>query len=402
MLFVYALLRWCGWEKGTIPFDIIPLFESMEGMKNAEQIMRELFDNPEYRQHIKNRGNRQTIMLGFSDGTKDGGYLQANWSIFKTKEKLTAVCDEYNIEAVFFDGRGGPPARGGGKTHRFYAAQGPNIANHAIQLTIQGQTITSKYGTKEHFMHNCEQLVTAGLSNRMFAGENIISEKSRELIEELAQISYEKYNGLKNHKMFVPYLENKSTLKYYGRTNIGSRPVKRGSDKKLDLQDLRAIPFVGSWSQLKQNVPGYFGLGTAIKTLIDKGRLNDLKKLFKDAEYFKVMILNSMMSLLKCNFELTSYISKDKEYKEFWNILYDEYKLSKEMTLLISGYSTLMEEDPVTRDSVQIREQLVLPLLVIQQYALQKREQNTANAEVYEKIVQRSLYGNINASRNSA
>ncbi len=402
VLFVYALLKWCGWNKGKIPFDIIPLFESMEGMKNAEQIMRELFDVPKYRQHIKNRGNRQTIMLGFSDGTKDGGYLQANWSIFKTKEKLTTVCKEYNIEAVFFDGRGGPPARGGGKTHRFYAAQGPNIANNAIQLTIQGQTITSKYGTKEHFMHNCEQLLTAGLSNRLFAGENIISEKSRELIEELAQISYEKYNDLKNHKMFVPYLENKSTLKYYGKTNIGSRPTKRGSGKKLDLKDLRAIPFVGSWSQLKQNVPGYFGLGTAIKTLIDKGRQSDLKKLFKDAEYFKVMILNSMMSLLKCNFELTSYIAKDKEYKEFWNILYDEYMLSKKMTLLISGYSTLMEEDPVTRDSVQIREQLVLPLLVIQQYALQKREQNTVNAEVYEKIVQRSLYGNINASRNSA
>ena len=277
VLFVYALLRWCGWDKGKTPFDIIPLFESMEGMKNAEQIMRELFDIPEYRQHIKNRGNRQTIMLGFSDGTKDGGYLQANWSIFKTKEHLTAVCNEYNIEAVFFDGRGGPPARGGGKTHRFYAAQGPDIANNAIQLTIQGQTITSKYGTKEHFMHNCEQLITAGLSNRLFADENIISEESRELIEELAQISYDKYNDLKNHKMFVPYLENKSTLKYYGKTNIGSRPAKRGSGKELDLRDLRAIPFVGSWSQLKQNVPGYFGLGTAIKTLIDKGRQSDLK-----------------------------------------------------------------------------------------------------------------------------
>ncbi len=402
VLFVYALLKWCGWPKGTIPFDIIPLLESMEGMKNAGQIMRELFDIPEYRQHVKNRGNRQTIMLGFSDGTKDGGYLQANWSIFKTKESLTAVCEEYNIEAVFFDGRGGPPARGGGKTHRFYAAQGPNIANHAIQLTIQGQTITSKYGTKEHFIHNCEQLLTAGLSNRLFADENIITEKSRELIESLARISYEKYTELKNHKMFVPYLENKSTLKYYGKTNIGSRPAKRGSGKELDLKNLRAIPFVGSWSQLKQNVPGYFGLGTAIKAMVDEGKLNELKKLFKEAAYFQALILNSMMSLLKCNFELTSYIAKDKEYKEFWNILYDEYKLSKEMTLLISGNKTLMEEDPVTRDSVQIRERLVLPLLVIQQYALQKREQNTADAEVYEKIVQRSLYGNINASRNSA
>ncbi len=402
VLFVYALLRWCGWEKGAIPFDIIPLFESMDGMKNADQIMRTLFNIPEYRQHIKNRGNRLTIMPGFSDGTKDGGYLQANWSIFETKEKLTAVCNEYNIEAVFFDGRGGPPARGGGKTHRFYAAQGPDIANHAIQLTIQGQTITSKYGTKGHFIHNCEQLLTAGLSNRLFAGGKKISDESRELIESLARISYERYNELKNHKMFVPYLENKSTLKYYGKTNIGSRPAKRGSDKKLDLKNLRAIPFVGSWSQLKQNVPGYFGLGTAIKAMVDKGKLNDLKKLFNDAEYFKTLILNSMMSLLKCNFELTSYIAKDKEYKDFWNILFDEYKLSKEMTLLISGYNTLMDEDPVARDSIKIREQLVLPLLVIQQYALQKIAQNGSGTEAYEKIVQRSLYGNINASRNSA
>ncbi len=341
-------------------------------------------------------------MLGFSDGTKDGGYLQANWSIFRTKENLTSVCRQFDIEAVFFDGRGGPPARGGGKTHRFYAAQGPGIANHAIQLTIQGQTITSKYGTKEHFMHNCEQLLTAGLSNRMFAGENTISDKSRKLIGSLAKISYEKYVELKNHKMFVPYLENKSTLKYYGKTNIGSRPTKRGSAKKLDLKDLRAIPFVGSWSQLKQNVPGYFGLGTALKVMVEEGKLKELKQLFKEAAYFKALVLNSMMSLLKCNFELTAYIAKDKDYNEFWNILYDEYKLSKEMTLLISGYKNLMEEDPVTRDSIRIREQLVLPLLVIQQYALQKTEQGSVDAGIYEKIVQRSLYGNINASRNSA
>ena len=119
---------------------------------------------PEYRSHVRFREDRQTIMLGFSDGTKDGGYLQANWSIFKTKEALTAVCDQNHVKAVFFDGRGGPPARGGGKAHQFYASQGRRIANHAIQLTIQGQTITSQYGTRSQFIHQCEQLLTAGLS----------------------------------------------------------------------------------------------------------------------------------------------------------------------------------------------------------------------------------------------
>lgn len=402
VLFVFSLLRWCSWNKGNIPMDIIPLFESVEGMANSNMIMKELFDIPEYRHHILQRGETQTVMLGFSDGTKDGGYLQANWSIFKTKENLSAICEQYNIKAIFFDGRGGPPARGGGKTHRFYASQSKNIANHAIQLTIQGQTISSKYGTKEQFNHNCEQLLTAGLSQRLSEKENTISDASRQTIESLAQLSFEKYNELKNHKKLISYLENKSTLKYYSKTNVGSRPVKRGSKGELELKDLRAIPFVGSWSQLKQNVPGYFGVGTALQALVKDGKLEDLKTLFKEVPFFRALILNSMMALTKCYFELTAYMAKDEEFKDFWNMLFEEYKLSKEMTLLISQFGMLMEEEPVSKKSVEIREKIVLPLLVIQQYALQKIEHNTKYKKHYEKIVKQSLYGNINASRNSA
>ncbi len=402
VLFVFSLLRWCGWGKGDVPVDIIPLFESMESMQNAGSIMQALFDIPPYRAHIIQRRNRQTLMLGFSDGTKDGGYLQANWSIYKTKETLSAVCDEYGIQAIFFDGRGGPPARGGGKAHRFYASHGKKIANHAIQLTIQGQTITSMYGTKAHFKHNCEQLLTAGLSTRLFEKENTISNQDRQVIEKLAQLSFEKYTALKNHSMFIPYLENKSTLKYYGKTNIGSRPYRRGAKEKLDLNDLRAIPFVGAWSQLKQNVPGYYGIGTAIQSLVAEGKTDQLKQMFEDVPFFKALILNSMMALSKCCFELTAYIAEDEAYKEFWNMLFDEYRLSKKMVLLTSGYQMLMEEEPVSKKSIEIRERIVLPLLVIQQYALQKIEMNARHKPLYEKMVERSLYGNINASRNSA
>ena len=402
VLFVYALLRWYSWGDKPVQMDIIPLLESIEGMKNSRQIMAELFEIPEYRQHLSNRKESQTIMLGFSDGTKDGGYLQANWSIFKTKENLSEVCDEYGVKVIFFDGRGGPPARGGGKTHRFYAAQSNKIANNAIQLTIQGQTISSKYGTKFQFIHNFEQLLTAGLANSLYAKENEISEKNRALIEKLAAISYEKYTALKNHPMFVPYLENKSTLKYYGATNIGSRPTKRGNGEKLNLEDLRAIPFVGSWSQLKQNVPGYFGIGSALKTVADQEGLQDLKKLFKEVPFFRALIENSMMSLIKSNFNLTKYIAKDPAYKEFWEILFNEFELSKKMVLEISEYESLMEEEPVSKNSIAIREDIVLPLLIIQQTALQKIEKNTPYKEDYQKIVRRSLYGNINASRNSA
>ncbi|MBW8243784.1 phosphoenolpyruvate carboxylase [Muricauda oceani] len=402
VLFVFGLFRWCGWNEKDITFDIVPLFETMKGMDASEEVMQTLFDIPKYRQHLERRRDIHTIMLGFSDGTKDGGYLKANWSILKTKETLSKVCKKNGIAAIFFDGRGGPPARGGGKTHRFYAAQTKDVANHEIQLTIQGQTITSTYGTKEQFMHNSEQLLTAGLSNNLFGKELTISASQRKLIEELSELSFDKYDALKQHDKFIPYLENRSTLKYYTKANIGSRPGKRGSAKQLTLSDLRAISFVGSWSQLKQNVPGYFGLGSALQKLKDEGRLNEVKKLYKEVPFFKALMLNSMMSLAKTNFDLTSYMKDDPEFGDFWKILFEEYQLSKKMLLQISGLKILMEDEAVSRESVKIREKIVLPLLVIQQNALYHITQNSEYKELYEKIVTRSLYGNINASRNSA
>ena len=402
VLFVFGLFRWCGWKEDEITFDIIPLFETMKGMEAAEETMQTLFDTPTYRKHLERREDTHTIMLGFSDGTKDGGYLKANWSILKTKETLSKVCKKNDIKAIFFDGRGGPPARGGGKTHRFYAAQTNDVANHEIQLTIQGQTITSTYGTKAQFMHNSEQLLTAGLSNNLFGKEHVISASQRKLIEELSELSFSKYDALKQHEKFMPYLEYRSTLKYYTRANIGSRPGKRGNKKQLTLSDLRAISFVGSWSQLKQNVPGYFGLGTAINELKEQGRLTEVKKLYREVPFFRALMHNSMMSLAKTNFDLTRYMQNDPEFGDFWNILHGEYELSKKMLLQIARQKILMEDEEVSRESVKIREQIVLPLLVIQQNALYHITQDSEYKELYEKIVTRSLYGNINASRNSA
>ncbi|BFP39735.1 phosphoenolpyruvate carboxylase [Flavobacteriaceae bacterium GF1] len=402
VLFVFGLFRWCGWKTEEITFDIIPLFETMKGMEASEAVMQTLFDTPIYRNHLQLRKETHTIMLGFSDGTKDGGYLKANWSILKTKETLSKICKKNGIKAIFFDGRGGPPARGGGKTHRFYAAQTKDVANHEIQLTIQGQTITSTYGTKEQFIHNAEQLLTAGLSNNLFGKEHLIPTTQRKLIEELSELSYGKYEALKQHEKFIPYLEQRSTLKYYTRANIGSRPGKRGNKKQLTLSDLRAISFVGSWSQLKQNVPGYFGLGTAIKKLKEEGRFGEVKALYRDVPFFRALMHNSMMSLAKTNFDLTSYMRDDQEFGGFWSILNEEFELSKKMLLQVSGHKILMEDEVVSRESVRIRERIVLPLLVIQQNALYHITQDSNLKELYEKIVTRSLYGNINASRNSA
>lgn len=404
----YAMFRLMGWENPTV--DIVPLFESVEDLQNAHTIMEQLYQNSVYRQHLKERKDKQTVMLGFSDGTKDGGYLMANWSIFKAKERITQVSREYGIKVIFFDGRGGPPARGGGKTHKFYASLGSTIENQEIQLTVQGQTISSNFGTLDSCRYNLENLLSAGVANQIFnEKENDLSETEKAIIDSLSQIAYEKYVDFKNHPKFIPYLEQMSTLKYYAKTNIGSRPSKRNTDDKLDFADLRAIPFVSSWSQLKQNVPGFFGVGTALKYFESNNRWEEVQQLYHNSLFFRTLLENSMMSLAKSNFSLTAYMKDDAEFGVFWQIIYDEFQETTRLLLKIAGHTELMQNYPDGKASISIREQIVLPLLTIQQYAstqiqLLKKQPDSDETliRVYEKLVTRSLFGNTNASRNSA
>jgi phosphoenolpyruvate carboxylase len=408
ILEVFTMFRLSNWENPTV--DIVPLFETVSDLKVASKVMESVYANPVYKNHLKQRNNQQTIMLGFSDGTKDGGYLMANWSILKAKEALTSVSRKHGIKVIFFDGRGGPPARGGGNTHQFYSSMGEFVESDEIQLTVQGQTISSNFGTVQSCQYNLEQLLSSGIQNRVLSDVNNSSSKEDKLIlDKLANISYKAYTDFKNHPMFVPYLEHVSTIKYYAKTNIGSRPSKRGSaDAKFDFSSLRAIPFVGSWSQLKQNVPGFYGVGTALKYYSDRKEFSKIKNLYKSSPFFRTLISNSMMSLTKSFFKLTAYMKNDPQYGEFWLLIYNEYRLTKKLILRLSGFDHLMQNEPANKASIQTREKIVLPLITIQQYALRKiKDIENGNhpkkdLSLYEKMVTRSLFGNINASRNSA
>lgn len=405
---LFAMLKLVAF-KDHLTVDVVPLFETITDLENAPKVMEQLYSNPNYMAHLKSRGNKQTIMLGFSDGTKDGGYLMANWGIYKAKELLTEMSRKYDITAIFFDGRGGPPARGGGKTHQFYASLGPTIEDKEVQLTIQGQTISSNFGTLDSSQYNLEQLISSGMFNRIGKDKLAMSADDRVVMNDLAETSYQAYKDFKNHPMFIPYLERMSTLKYYAKTNIGSRPSKRGTSDKLVFSDLRAIPFVGSWSQLKQNVPGFFGVGTALKAYEERGEFYKVESLYKNSKFFKTLLENSMMSLTKSFFDLTQYMSKDEEFGAFWNIIHNEYLTTKRLLLKLTGYKELMENEPSGKASIDVREAIVLPLLTIQQYALKRIQElekepikDTEQIKIFEKIVTRSLFGNINASRNSA
>ena len=404
VLEVYGLFMLTGWKREELSVDIVPLFETIDDLKAAERIMRTLYTNEVYAAHLKRRGNKQTIMVGFSDGTKDGGYFMANWSIYRAKAELTAISKEYGIDVVIFDGRGGPPARGGGKTHKYYASIGNRISTKELQLTIQGQTVSSNFGTREAAQFNIEQLLHAGISNSLFP-ENQFSLNPHHLrvLQELADKSYQSYRELKEHPLFMTYLSEVSPLKYYSETNISSRPAKRGKSNRLTLADLRAIPFVGAWSQIKQNVPGYYGVGTALENLEKEGKLGEVATIYQQSLYFRTIIDNCEMAMKKTFFPLTAYLSDDPEFGALWMQIYEEYERTLKYLGKLSKQNELMLQYPVDQLSIQMREKIVLPLTTIQQYVLARlREEKTPpNKEVLERLLVRTSFGIINAGRNS-
>ena len=415
VLEVMVLAHFAGWKKNQFTFDIIPLFETIDDLDHAENIMKKLYSLSSYTNHLAKRKNKQTIMLGFSDGTKDGGYLTANWAIHKAKRDLTRVSRDAGINAIFFDGRGGPPARGGGNTHKFYRSMGSDIEHQEIQLTIQGQTISSNFGTPDAARYNVEQLFTAALENKLFPTDAPdLAAEDIKILDRLSKLSHDAYLKFREDPLFLPYLEEMTPLPYYNFLNIASRPTRRGSSS-LRFEDLRAIPFVGAWSQMKQNIPGFYGTGSALNKLMSTGGKKRLIELYRSSLFFRTLLENAMMSLSKSYFPLTRFLEKDRKYGKFWKRIYKEATDSKILLKEVTGQSKLLENNLAGRESIHLREKIILPLLVIQQYAMayvNKAKKNSESAgiktseklilEAYSKMVVKSMAANINAARNSA
>lgn len=406
ILQLHQLFLWSGWTEAELDIDFVPLFETIDDLKLADGIMEKLYTHAIYQKHLERRKKRQVIMLGFSDSTKDGGYLMANYSIYYAKSSLTEISRKYDIDLAFFDGRGGPPARGGGKTHKFYASFGKDVANKQIQMTVQGQTISSLYGTFESSINNMEQLIHAGINSALEKQHaNTMTGEERALFSTMADASYEAFMNLREHPLFLKFMEIQTPLKMLSQINISSRPVKRNSDSELKLEDLRAISFVTSWSQAKLNIPGFYGVGTALKLVKDNGKWEEAKDLYRECGFFKTVIDNCMMSMSKADFRLTEYLADDATFGEFWKKMKAEFDLTKELILNLSNNNTLMEKNPTDKRSISLREKIVMPLVIIQRYAIIKSlstDITEKQRDIYNKLVLRTLYGIVNAARNSA
>lgn len=282
-----------------------------------------------------------------------------------------------------------------------------NAAGKEIQLTVQGQTVSSNFGTVDAARYNIEQLMNAGIQNQLSPSDkNTFSPSQKALMEMMATESLKAYLRLREHPGFLAYLSDVSPLRFYAATNIGSRPAKRSAGTRLELKDLRAIPFVGAWAQLKQNVTGYYGVGTALKTAEQNGHWREVKALYNSSLFFRTLIDNCEMSMKKCFFPLTAHLSNDARHGEIWNMIYEEYELTQQMIFRLTGKNELMQDYPVEQVSIQMRERITLPLITIQQYSISRlrdiQEQQHPLRATYEKLAMRCSFGIINAARNSA
>ena len=403
VLEVYLLAHLLGWDDLTL--DIVPLFETVDDLQHARATMEVLYRSKAYRGHLKRRGDRQIVMVGFSDGTKDGGYLTCNWEIFRAKRELSDLSTEHGIDIVFFDGRGGPPARGGGNTHKFYSALGSCIHQSEVQLTIQGQTVSSNFGNVTSARTNIEQLFTAGLEPVVLPEEGTpLSSDDSQLLTQLSERSHDAYMELRKHPSFLPFMEEMTPLSYFGKLNVASRPGKRGQTEQLTLRDLRAIPFVGAWSQIKLNVPAFYGLGIALEWGLQEGKGPAIERLYSEKLFFRTLIDNTMQALAKSNASFTKHLLSHNTYGPFVKLIHDEAQRTRQAVLKISGHRQLLESDPINRNSIELRENLIQPLLVIQQYAMSLlRSTDTGKQrDVLEKLLLKTLPPITNASRNSA
>ena len=407
---VLIMARLAGLTPEQTRLDVVPLFESIGDLEHSREILARLFASPAYRALLDRRQQRQVVMLGFSDGTKDGGYLTANWSIRQARCNLTELGRSQGIRMIFFDGRGGPPARGGGNTHRFYRSRDSKIEQWETQLTIQGQTISSNFGSPEMAHYHVEQLFTANLENLLSPDRpDDPPQEFLPLLADLSAASFRAYRELRDDPALLALLGEKSPLPLFGHLTIGSRPASRRASAGIDLENLRAIPFVATWSILKIQIPGFFGLGTALQGMLDAGRDKDLQHLYRGSRFFRALLDNAAMSLLKSRFDITAHLGRDEQVGRVWQKIRDEARRVEYCILRVAEQPRLLANDPMIRASIRFREDVVLPLLVIVHDAFARfnslSQEGRADCDEgvrARKMALKGMAAVINATRNAA
>lgn len=367
VLTVLLLARWAGCDIGM---EIVPLFETLDDLQAAPSILAELFNLDLYRAHLASRGDHQMIMIGYSDSNKDGGYLAANWALYRAQEEIGRVCRRYDVNFTLFHGRGGTVARGGGPANRAIRAQPPGTVNGHFRLTEQGEIIASRYSNRDLAHRHLEQIVHAVLLASAPAGTVVGGEMHpawRTSMDKMALVALAAYRNLVYKTAgFIDYWQSATPLDEIKQLQIGSRPASRkpGED---DVAEIRAIPWVFSWMQSRFNLPGWYGLGSGLET---EESLALLQEMYTSWPLFTSLLDNAEMSLLKADMgiaRLYSDLVPDRGLADrVFTIIVEEYERTRQAVLGITRHRELMESEPVVQRSVHLRNPYIDPLNYIQ------------------------------------
>ncbi|MBI5406946.1 MAG: phosphoenolpyruvate carboxylase [Nitrospirae bacterium] len=363
-----------GIDSSSGGIDIVPLFETIDDLRRSREIINGLLSLPVYQRYITCRQGVQEIMLGYSDSSKDGGILTSSWELYKAQKGLWDVAQRHGIRLRLFHGRGGTVGRGGGPTHKAILAQPPGTVRGNIKITEQGEVISSKYANQGTALHNLELMVAGAIeaSSPAYHEEiKTLDEKYTSLLDELSEISYRLYRELIEDPDFYIYFSYATPIGEIGLAKIGSRPERRRETWKIE--DLRAIPWIFSWTQSRHMLPAWYPVGTTFKRFIDPDpvtRTALLKEMYRRWPFFENLLDNIQMTMVKADMNIahlySGLVPDKKTGDKIFGMIKSEFALSREMILLITGQERLLDNDKGLQRSIQLRNPFMDPINYMQ------------------------------------
>jgi len=365
-----GLFSWSGGDTAMCRLDVAPLFEEIEELRQCGDILTRLAQSPVYRAVLAARGNRQQVMIGYSDSNKDGGYLAATWQTYRAQEALARAAQALGIDLLIFHGRGGAIGRGGGPTGRAILARPPDARQPNLKVTEQGEVIFARYGHPAIAERHFEQIISSLLLSALGTAEETPLDEWIETMERLAAVSKAHYEALVKHApALLEFFRQATPFQELGSLHLASRPVSRTGlmTTALALEDLRAIPWVFSWTQIRANLPGWFGLGTALQAEIDAGGLERLQAMYQRWRFFAMALDNAQLSLGTADMPtVRRYTSLAKNGAGAFRQIEAEYTRSVATILQITQQQELLEQSSRLARSIKLRNPYVDALHVAQ------------------------------------
>jgi phosphoenolpyruvate carboxylase len=388
LLAVLLMARDAGVSDGL---DVVPLFETVADLHAAPDTLERLFTNPAYARHLVARGGRQTVMVGYSDSNKDGGYLTANWELHLAQRSIASVCQRHGVGLTLFHGRGGSVGRGGGPSNLAILAQPPESVGGRLRLTEQGEAITNRYANPRLASRHIEQLVHAVL---LTSGKRPIKSPSRggvweQTLQELSPLAERAYRGLVYETPALGrYLRTATPLDQIERLKIGSRPARR-SGGGGDVTELRAIPWVFAWTQSRVTLPGWFGFGSAVETWAggDASRFEVLGTMYRDWPFFRTMIDNLQVSMRKADMLIAGVyasLAEPDDREAVFTRIREEFARTEAAVCRLTGQRDLLDDAPWLQRSIRVRNPYIDPMNYIQVALLRRLRSGHAPAETDE------------------